>query len=792
MTGKADRFLIIAVEESDSTIGFYDSHDYTEVARIEVGQWPHEIDLSRDRRRAYVTNFGVKDYDENIGTPGTSISVIDIEHKCEIDRLYTFGTLDKDGTLDPYRTADEYRRFRAPHGVKVSPNGQQLFVNVETEDVMLVYNLAPNAGRAPCALWRLGGKTDIESLPDEIVKMPEGTHNFTFSDDGQNLWVVSGVGGVTEYDVASRQPVRSFRCNGAVRGLTYTHDRTLLIASASNEICLISPETFLPVRKFKCLNARQLLYSQATPDGRFLLAPAVWEGQLLRIDLQSGEVQRLMVGIDPIHILIGPDYTARKLAYVSHGRSKFLSVIRCDPFEEVGRITTRGGPNGVAWAPFSGAPVRKKIVFGACLPLSGPSIVEGQDLRLGYQFWQERVNAAGGLLIGGCVHNVEFVYADTQSKTGEEPGEPKPSVDHWSKRTPPEKNFIERLTEELVDEKKVQFLVGTYPSPPNLHCGRVANERKIPFITASGAAGVIYSQGFDYVFGIMTAARGFLNDSFRMFSTLTDPPKSVMFISCKDPAARQDATTTAEFVRNTLRLQVIQPPSESAESDTPDVWLYDHLNSDFGKYVDAAVQHRPDVLAITGHLPESVAVVKAVQRVNYAPKALLFSVGPAIPQFAEQLGAQAEHMSGAAMWSSVQQSYGHDRFVRPEIFAQAFTDRYSRSPAYLAAGAMACGITFEEAFRRADSLNAAAVIQALHASEFGFESFYSRIEFNEQGLNEKRPLVTIQLRMMDGAMRHILLWPRHLAAGAKMVWPFPGWDQTGEKTGVEESRSQEA
>ena len=30
-----DRFLIISVEESDSTIGFYDSETYAEVARIE-------------------------------------------------------------------------------------------------------------------------------------------------------------------------------------------------------------------------------------------------------------------------------------------------------------------------------------------------------------------------------------------------------------------------------------------------------------------------------------------------------------------------------------------------------------------------------------------------------------------------------------------------------------------------------------------------------------------------------------------------------------------------------------
>ena len=78
-----------------------------------------------------MSNFGVKDYDERIGDPGASISVIDVARKVEVDRLYTF------------RTKDDYQRFRGPHGVKITPDGKRLFVNVETEDTLLIYDL-PN------------------------------------------------------------------------------------------------------------------------------------------------------------------------------------------------------------------------------------------------------------------------------------------------------------------------------------------------------------------------------------------------------------------------------------------------------------------------------------------------------------------------------------------------------------------------------------------------------------------------------------------------------------------------
>jgi ABC-type branched-subunit amino acid transport system substrate-binding protein/DNA-binding beta-propeller fold protein YncE len=772
-----DRFLIIAVEESDSTIGFYDSESHKEIARIEVGLWPHEIDLSADRSKAYVTNFGVKDYDEKIGTPGASISVIDIKNKCEVDRLYTFGSLDANGMSDRYRTEEEYRRYRGPHGVKVSPDGRHLLVNVETENAMLVYDLEEGRGQTPSSRWKLDRNADIESLPDEIIALPGGTHNFMFSKDGKVLWVVSGQGGVTEYDVATRKPLRGFRCNGAVRGLTYNHDETQLIASATNEICLISPMTLLRTKVFNDLNVRQLLYSQPTPDGRYILAPAVWEGQLLRIDLHTSEVKRIIVGIDPIHILIGPDYVTKKLAYVSHGRSKYISVIDCEKFEEVAQIPTKGGPNGIAWAPFSAAPVHKKLVFGACLPLSGPSIVEGQDLRLGYQFWEEKVNAAGGLLIGGSIYDIDIVYADTRSRVGSEPEEPVPWQVEPSRRTPPEKNFIEKLTEELIDREKVDFLLGTYPSPPNLHCARVAEERGIPFITASGAASIIYEQGFQNVFGIMTVAAGFLNESFRLLAELEEPPKSVVFLSCVDPAALQDAVTTAKFVQQDLQMVVIPPPAEFVGEGAPGIWTYPHGNTDFSRAVEVAQRVRPDVLAITGHLPESIGAVRSAVKVGFDPKAILFSVGPAFPQFTEELRSLAQHMTGAAMWSSVQKGFGHDRFQTPGAFANAFYERYSRKPAYLAAGAFACGLTFEEAFRRAGQVKAKAVVDAMHQPDFRFESFYSLIEFDEAGLNSERPLVTIQLRFNDqGEIQHIPLWPKRLAGSNQMVWPLPGWN----------------
>lgn len=744
--------MLVAVEESDSSVGFYNSSTGEELGRVATGRWPHEIEISKDGSIAYVTNFGLKDYDENIGTPGESISVIDLRSLCEIDRYFTF------------RDKDELQSWRAPHGVKLSPDESRLYVNVERGDKMLVYDLKDPARKIPSRILEMSTHhTAVDSLPDEVFGLPERTHNFIFSHSGEDLFIASGPAGMARLNIKTGRIEETLRRDrSAIRGVSYSTDFQHLIVSGSGELLFVDPATLKVEREFKNLGVRQLLYSKPTPDGKFVLAPAVWEGQLLMIDAERGRViRRLTVGSDPIHVVIDAD---GRFAYVSHGRSKYVSVIDINRFQEVRRILTRGGPNGIALAPLPSLAPKQTIKFGACIPLSGVSTSEGQDLRLGYQFWQETVNAAGGIAIDGERYEVEVVFRDSRSETSE--------------------GLIRVLTEELIDEEQVEFMFGGYPSPPNEHSGRVADERKIPFVTGSGAAGRIYEQGFEYVFGIMTSAKSFLTPLFDYLATLEHgKPQSALFISCNDPAASQDARTTAKNVAD-AGLRVIVP-RDTGLLEIESVLHYPHLqdmspetlrnlkDSYRAVLTKSLGNDLPDVLVHTGHLPEAVALVEVASELDYAPKGFAFSVGPALPDFAIQLKALAENLMGAAMWTSEQDEAGHDRFVTPKGFAQAFFDRFSKRASYLTAGAVACGTVLEDAMRRAKTKEPTSVRNALRSTSL--HTFYSNIEFNQHGLNEKRPLVMIQLRTINRDVLHVPLWPRELAGSNAAIWPFPGW-----------------
>ena len=78
---------ILVVQEGLGKVIAFDSSRPEIRAEIRVGQMPHEIALSSNGRTAYVSNFGLLEVNHKIGTPGKTISVIDVSRGIERQRL---------------------------------------------------------------------------------------------------------------------------------------------------------------------------------------------------------------------------------------------------------------------------------------------------------------------------------------------------------------------------------------------------------------------------------------------------------------------------------------------------------------------------------------------------------------------------------------------------------------------------------------------------------------------------------------------------------------------------------
>jgi DNA-binding beta-propeller fold protein YncE len=310
-SGHDASFCVLSVEEDGGRLTVLDPGG-TARARIALGLRPHEVAVSPDRRTAYVTMFGIADYDDRIGTPGSTIAKIDL----------TAG-----------RRVAEYQvpaDIRGPHGVKLRPPAfAELFVNTEVGgDAMLVLDAA-------------SGKL-LRRFP-----LPAGTHNFVFARNGAALFSFAGASGVSKLDPSSGKVLAHADLGSPVRGTFVAKDGNVL-ASAKGEVVVLAAKDLAVIRRLKSPRVGQFGYLDEWPDGT-IVAPSFSDGGV--VVFRNGRVPGTFVetGKVPIQVQRGPD----NRIYVSNVEDHHLSVI--DPNTlSVGMMSDLHGPNGIGFGACPG------------------------------------------------------------------------------------------------------------------------------------------------------------------------------------------------------------------------------------------------------------------------------------------------------------------------------------------------------------------------------------------------------------------------------------------------------
>lgn len=239
---------MLSVEEDGGDLAILDSTG-KRLASVPVGSRPHEVEVSADGHTAFVSQFGITDYDSRIGTPGDRVVAVDLRRAREVSSFIVPAGLG------------------APHGVKLRPGSRhELFVNVEAGgDSMLVFDIASHRLLRRFAL-------------------PKLTHNFIFSADGFALFSFAGVDGVTKIDANSGQIIAVLKLPTAVRGLRLDDEGNLL-AAARGQVYRLSPDN-LNVREAFATKAKgQLVYLKVlamagSPRHRLTMAGSFWSARV--------------------------------------------------------------------------------------------------------------------------------------------------------------------------------------------------------------------------------------------------------------------------------------------------------------------------------------------------------------------------------------------------------------------------------------------------------------------------------------------------------------------------------
>lgn len=375
------------------------------------------------------------------------------------------------------------------------------------------------------------------------------------------------------------------------------------------------------------------------------------------------------------------------------------------------------------------------LVFGAPVSLTGNLANEGGDTLRGYQLWVNAVNSAGGITVGNTTYHVALKYYDDTSS--------------------PAKSA--QLTQRLISQDKVNFMLGPYGSAATLTDAPVAERNHIPMVEANGAAKAIFTPDNHYVFGVLSPTAEYARTMINAALALLIPPQTIAIIYASDAFSKEVAFSARDYAsQQGLNVVFFQQYPTTASGVTQML----------GELKTSANGSAPDFILGSGHGDEAIATMKGCKTLGINAKLFGFTVGPSLPEFISTLGAEANDVLGSSQWTPQENYHGIDSFGTPANYTQLYEAAYHQAPSYQAAESTAAGLAFQYAIQNASSVEPVRVRDAL--ASLDIMTFYGRLKFDSTGANVFKPMATIQIQY--GHL--VTVYPSDVA-NAQMIYPTP-------------------
>jgi YVTN family beta-propeller protein len=309
---------LLVLAKSDNMLSIVDPASLKVIARMPVGNDPHEVIASSDGKFAYVSNYGSGAYN--------TLAVVDlVAHKTltsvDLGALrgphgldfvgekvwFTAEAAKAIGSYDPGAKSVDWilgTGQNRTHMIYVSPDMKLIVTtNVSSGTVSIIEKTVggrPGPGGPPGAQRADWNET--------VVRVGNGSEGFDVSPDGKEIWVANaGDGTVSIIDRASKQVTQTLAAD----------------VSSANRL------------KF-------------TLDGKLALISALRGADVTVIDAATRKtIKRIPVGHGAAGIVMQPD-GAR--AFVACSPDGYVAVIDLHTMEVVGRIEAGQNPDGLAWA----------------------------------------------------------------------------------------------------------------------------------------------------------------------------------------------------------------------------------------------------------------------------------------------------------------------------------------------------------------------------------------------------------------------------------------------------------
>jgi branched-chain amino acid transport system substrate-binding protein len=131
------------------------------------------------------------------------------------------------------------------------------------------------------------------------------------------------------------------------------------------------------------------------------------------------------------------------------------------------------------------------IILGSAISLTGKYSQEGKNAKDGYDLAVKRINEQGGVKVGGKAYKLDVKYYDDESTPA---------------RTA-------QLLERLIRQDGIKFVLGPYSSGTTKAAAPVTEKHKIPMVEAEGASRALFTQGYRYLFAVLSTSEQYLGSA---------------------------------------------------------------------------------------------------------------------------------------------------------------------------------------------------------------------------------------------------------------------------------------
>lgn len=364
------------------------------------------------------------------------------------------------------------------------------------------------------------------------------------------------------------------------------------------------------------------------------------------------------------------------------------------------------------------------VKIGAPLALTGPLSDEAKKQDLVWGMWLAKVNAAGGITVGGKKLKVELARYDYQS----------------------DGQRAAQLAEKLITDDKVDVLLAPFGSGHTKIVGTVAERYQVPVLACASSSESVFDQGHKFLFGTLSPNGG-MNDSM------------VKYLKDRVPKLQRVAILGRDDVFPKSMAQGIAAAAKAQGLELVYNQLYAVGTIDFSAALSAIRAAKPDWIYVSGYTQDLILARKQMSDLGVRAPVVTMVTGPAYVEFTEGLRGLANGVTSSTWWHHATRYKGIGVWPTTDDFYKEFRTKTNGDPDYIHASCAAAIEVLQNAIERAGTLDKAKVRDALASTNVS--TFYGPIKFSPNGMNEVRDLPIIQVQ--DGKI--VVLSPTDIKSG---------------------------